>query len=113
MIDQVLLTNQVTEEYLDKIQSVKMSPCIFQKRITKNYELRITVAGNKIFPVKIYSQDDQATNLDWRARPKLNDFNVKMEATTIPVSIQNQIRLFMKKLNLRFGCIDIIARLLV
>jgi len=108
MIDYVLLTNRVTSEYLDKIESLKMSPSIFQEYISKKYELRITVVGEKIFSAKIHSQDDEKTSLDWRARPKLNDFEVKMEPTDLPPEIERRLILFMRAMNLHFGCIDMI-----
>ena len=109
IINHVLYTNKVTAEYLSQIESVKLSPSIFQACIPKEYELRITVVGDKIFPAKIYSQDDEETSLDWRRKPKLNDFEVKMEQTDLPVEIEVRIRCFMKKIGLRFGCIDIIV----
>lgn len=109
ILDHVIYTNRVTEEYFQKIESVKYSPSIFQEIVPKQYELRITVVGDKIFPVKINSQDDADTSLDWRRKPKLNDFQVKMEQTTIPDNISDAILNYMKSLDLRFGCIDMIV----
>lgn len=109
MIDKVLYTNKLTNEDIMRINSVKMSPSIFQVCISKKYELRITVVGDKIFPVKIYSQGDEATSLDWRRKPELNDFSVKMEQTTLPVKIEQCICRYMKSINLRYGCIDMIV----
>lgn len=86
-----------------------MSPSIFQPVIPKAYELRITVVGKKIFAAKIYSQDDVETALDWRRKPKLNDFAVKMEQTKLPVKAESKIFAFMKEIGLKFGCIDMIV----
>lgn len=108
IVDHVLCTNRVTAEYLKQIDSVRMSPSIFQECISKEYELRITIVGDKIFPVKIYSQEDSKTSLDWRKEPKLNDFDVRMEQTILPVEIEQHIRQYMKAIKLRFGCIDMI-----
>lgn len=109
IIDKVLYTNKLTDKDIAQIDSVKMSPSIFQVCVSKKHELRITVVGDKIFPVKIYSQGDEATSLDWRKKPKLNDFNVKMEQTTLPMKIEQYIRCYMKSINLRYGCIDMIV----
>lgn len=106
ILDHVIATNKITEKDLEKIDSLKMAPSIFQECVSKDYELRITVVGDKIFPAKIYSQEDKATSLDWRVKPKLNDFDVKMESTVLPPKIEQKIRCFMKKIGLRFGCID-------
>lgn len=109
MLDKALFTNKVTAEYMKKIDSVKMSPAIFQSIIPKDYELRITVVGEKIFAVKINSQEDEETALDWRRKPKLNDFEVTMEMIDLPMMIEDRILKFMKNMGLRFGCIDMIV----
>jgi len=106
MNDKVIYTNRVTEEYLKAIESVKLSPSIFQEVVEKKYELRITVVGDNIFPVKIDSQMDSITSLDWRKKPKLNDTEVELTPTELPSEICSKIKLFMKKMNLRFGCLD-------
>lgn len=109
MVGRVVYTNRVTPENLSLIESVRSSPSIFQACIEKKYELRITVVGDKIFPVKIHSQGDKLSALDWRRKPLLNDFEVKMEATVLPLQFEDMIRRYMKLLGLRFGCIDVIV----
>lgn len=109
ILDWVIYTNKVTKEHISKIESIKKSPAIFQILIPKAYELRITVVGKKIFAVKIYSQNDEETSIDWRKKPKLNDFEVKMEPTIIPKNLEEQIFSFMKTMGLQFGCIDMIV----
>jgi len=109
MLNQVIYTNKVTAKQMQDIDSVKMSPSIFQEIVPKAYELRITVVGDKIFAVKIHSQQDEETSLDWRRKPKLNDFDVKMEPITLPSNIEWQIYGYMQALNLQFGCIDMIV----
>ena len=107
--DHVIYTNKVTDEYMSEISSVKMSPSIFQETVKKDHELRITVVGNRLFPVKIYSQEDSETSLDWRKKPKFNDFKVRMESAVLPREVETKIFVFMNKLGLDFGCIDMIV----
>lgn len=109
IVDKVIYTNVVTEKQIKDTEKIRICPSIFQECIKKSYELRITVVGTEIFPVKIYSQEDPDTSLDWRKKPKLNDFEVKMEQTILPENIVKQIRDFMNILGLRFGCIDMIV----
>jgi len=106
IIDKVIYTNRVTEQYMTGIDSVKMSPSIFQEVVKKDYELRITVVGNEIFATKINSQDDPETALDWRKKPKFNDSDVKMEETKLPPFVETKILSYMQSLGLQFGCID-------
>lgn len=107
--DHIIATNMVTDQAMGNIESVRLAPSIFQERIKKAYELRITVVGKKIFASKIYSQEDEATALDWRVKPKINDFVVKMERTILPLVIEDQIHVFMHLAGLQFGCIDMIV----
>ena len=106
LIGRVIYTNIVTSEYLHQIQSVKFSPAIFQTLVQKSHELRIKVVGNQIFPAKIYSQEDPKTSVDWRTQPEVNDFDVKMEQTILSQEIENKIFELMRRLGLRYGCID-------
>lgn len=109
MIGKVIYTNLVTPEYMKSIASVKRSPAIFQAVVKKKHELRITVVGKEVFPVKIYSQEDEATTLDWRKKPKFNDFEVRMEPTDIPEALKRTIHNYMSALNLRYGSLDFIV----
>lgn len=111
MIDKVLYTNRVTEEHFYDIDSLKMSPSIFQEEIyPKAYELRITIVGNQIFAVKINACGDEKIMLDWRKKPKLNDFEVKMEPIELPEEIRNKIFNFMEEIGLKYGCIDLVVK---
>jgi glutathione synthase/RimK-type ligase-like ATP-grasp enzyme len=109
MIDKVLFTKRIEKADLRMLDSLKMSPSIFQECIQKAFELRITVAGDKIFTTKIFSQEDEQTSVDWRTKPKLNDFEVKMEPFTLPTNVESSIKSFMRNIGLRFGCIDMIV----
>ncbi len=109
ILDHVLYTNKVTAERMASIDSVKMCPSIFQENVAKEYELRITIVGDRIFPVKIHSQADELTAIDWRAKPKLNDFEVRMEPTVLPPDVEAKLRRFMSLMGLRYGCIDMIV----
>jgi len=109
ILDKVIYTNLVSAEDLAHIDTVRSSPSIFQSYVEKQYELRITVVGDMIFPVKVDSQKDEATALDWRRKPKLNDVETYLEPTTIPEEIRSKLTALMHRLQLRFGCIDMIV----
>lgn len=46
-------TTTITPDLLSNFEELKYSPLIFQEKIPNREELRITVVGNKIFPVQI------------------------------------------------------------
>lgn len=109
ILDHVIYTNRVGEEDIQVIDSVRMCPSIFQCEISKSYELRITVVGKKVFAAKVLSQEDEETKVDWRKKPKHNDYSVRFEPYTLPNLLREQILLFMKDIGLRYGCIDMIV----
>ena len=109
ILDHVIYTNKITDESMLSIDSVRSSPSIFQANVPKKYELRITIVGETMFPVRIDSQEDALTAIDWRSKPKLNDFNVHMEPTMIPLDIERRLRAFMRSMGLTYGCVDMVV----
>lgn len=107
--DKVLYTNRVTEDSIEEIESVKLSPAIFQEEVKKSHEMRITVVGDDLFAAKIHSQADPKTALDWRREPELNDFSVEMEQANLPDNVAQSLQKYMSELELDFGCIDMIV----
>jgi hypothetical protein len=85
---------------LEFIDQVGHAMHLFQKRIEKAYELRVTVVGSKIFCVRIDSQSGSA-KLDWR-----NDYSVNMEPSTLPEDISRRILALMKAMGLNYGAMD-------
>jgi glutathione synthase/RimK-type ligase-like ATP-grasp enzyme len=79
-----------------------------QNYIEKNFELRITVVGNKIFASKINSQDldvDQG-KIDWRQG---YEHGLKFEQFTLPEIISEKCVNYLKRMGLNFGCFDFIV----
>jgi hypothetical protein len=81
------------------------SPSCFQKYIDKQYELRIIVLFDKVYPCKIYSQDSELTKSDWRV---YDDANVKWELVTIPDDLKSKLLSLSSKLKLSWCSIDMI-----
>ena len=97
-------TTLIGREHLVKLELVKKMPSLFQEFIDKEYELRVTVVGDKIFPVKIDSQAHSETSVDWR-NP---DFIEKLKYTSIslPQEITDRCHSMLRSLGLEFGAFD-------
>lgn len=93
---EVIQTNIVDRE----VNEIEKCPTYFQEYITKEYELRITVINNKIFPVKITNQD----KIDWRKSGPSNKF----EICKIPKNIEKECLKILSELKLDFGAFDYI-----
>lgn len=97
-----IFTNKVTKEVLKNITQYDLTPCIVQNNVAKDYELRVTVVGNKVFSAKINSQKKKNTQIDWRKEKS------PFTEYTLPIDIQNKCIILLKELNIFFGAIDLI-----
>ncbi|MBA7942506.1 hypothetical protein [Citrobacter sp. RHBSTW-00271] len=80
---------------------LKYGPCYFQEFQNKEYEVRITIIDNYVYPVKIISEN----KIDWRK----NNNKIQYELIDIPNQIRKQCFNLMKKLDISFGCFDFIV----
>lgn len=97
-----IFTNSVSKELIDSIDDYDINPCIFQKNIQKDYEIRVTVIDKKVFASSVFSQSNENTKNDWR-KEKL-DFNL----VHIPKEISDKCVRILQELNIKFGAIDLI-----
>ena len=97
-----IYTSRIDQKLIDNLSEFDLTPCIYQKNIHKDYEIRVTVVGENVFPSAVYSQSDKETLQDWR-RKKLAFFKVD-----IPDAISSMCVNLVKEMNLSFGAIDLI-----
>lgn len=100
-------TTLITERHIENINLIKRAPALFQEFVEKAYELRITVVGDKIFPVKIEPLVDISHAVDWRY-PELMSKLSYLE-TALPKEISVFCFHLLQKLRLSFGAFDFIV----
>jgi glutathione synthase/RimK-type ligase-like ATP-grasp enzyme len=100
-----LFTGLLTQERIADLNLIRVTPGIFQERIKKSYELRVTVVGTRIFSAKIDSQAHAKATLDWR--PFLQD--LEYEVVELPPEIEAKILIFMRTFGLIYGAFDFIV----
>ncbi len=82
-----------------------LTPQIYQKYIDKKYEIRVTCMGDHVVAVRIDSQADQNTMVDWRRA----DFRkLKAEEICLPLWVKEACIRTLRHLGVLFGCIDLI-----
>jgi ATP-grasp ribosomal peptide maturase len=74
---------------------------LFQERVPKAYEVRLTVIGERMFPVAIHA-DSEAARLDWRTDYR----SLRYERVTLPTGVERGVRRLMDELGLHFGALD-------
>lgn len=100
-----LHTSIVRREHLDKLDSLRFCPMVFQEHIAKAYELRIAYVGGRCFAGAIDASQSKTGQVDWRnALPGECSF----QKADIPDDLAARIDAFMKELGLGFGALDVI-----
>jgi len=100
-------TSKVEKEHLEDADMLKYSPMIFQRRIPKAYELRIIYVNGDCFVGKIDASQSENGQTDWR-QSGVNE--VIWQPYVIPNGLKNLLRLFMQKIGLLYGAIDVICQ---
>lgn len=79
-----------------------------QEYIEKQYELRVTVCCGDIVACRIDSQKQNSGEgkEDWRQG---YDYNLEQTIVDIPPSVKSSCLTFLDKMNLNFGCFDLIV----
>ncbi|HTG31798.1 MAG TPA: hypothetical protein VLB76_02615 [Thermoanaerobaculia bacterium] len=98
-------TSLLTESDLVEDSLLRATPGIYQEVVPKDHELRITVMGNQVFAVKIFSQETESGELDWRKSGSA----LRFEPSDLQLSIKEGCVTLLKRLGLVFGCIDFIV----
>jgi glutathione synthase/RimK-type ligase-like ATP-grasp enzyme len=102
---ETIFTNKLSLDNIKTINEFDLTPCIFQEYVDKEYEIRVTVIGEKVFSAKINSQISNETKIDWRKE------KMPFEKYELPKDISEKCILITKKLQLSFGAIDLIKKL--
>ena len=94
-------TRVLRGDEVEMLDNVRYAPVIFQEYIPARVDLRITVVGEAIFPVAIYSQDT-SYHFDYR----MDMDSARVEAFELPAEVQSLLRQYMRRLGLVYGAID-------
>ncbi|TNC77913.1 hypothetical protein FHI69_01025 [Janthinobacterium lividum] len=98
-------TTIVDDAMLDSLDAVSELSCQFQEYIAKQYELRVTVIGKRLFAARLYSQDDARTAIDSRDMSA----PIRYEAATLPDDIRQRCLAFVHSYGLEYGALDLIV----
>lgn len=99
-----LPTTRITDDHDAMLDAVAAVPCLFQRHVRKQHELRVTVIGDEIFVARIHSQDDARTSVDFRNIR----VPIRYEAATLSPDLQRRCIEFVHSYGLVFGAIDLI-----
>lgn len=101
----VLLTSEVGPDDLPDDEILRLTPGIFQARIEKAHELRVTVMGEHVVTARLLSQESDETRTDWRAGAG----RLQVEASQLPREVEESCLRLMRSLGILFGAFDFIV----
>ncbi len=101
----ILTTEIDAAKILSSREEVRLAPGIYQELIEKDHELRVTIVGDEVFPVRINSQEHEATEIDWRRSFLGAEAH---EIATLDSELSGQLLEFHKRAGLVYGAYDII-----
>lgn len=102
--DKRILTQRLSRKDLRHAEAVTLAPVLFQEYVPKRTELRVTVVGKDVFPVRIHSQDSPRTRTDWRRyAPKM-----RYTRAVLPRATKERCVKIAKTLGLAYGGIDLV-----
>ncbi len=85
---------------------MRSDPMIFQEYVEKAFEVRITWFGSCPLAIKLDSQADDRSRIDWRS---VSPSTLSIEPVEIPKSILEKCIHYMEELDLVFCCMDFIV----
>lgn len=101
--NKLIFTNKLSTAHIEQIEDCTPLPSIYQEYIKKDYELRVTVVGSKVFSASVDSQSSFAGKVDWRKD------RVMFKAHELPHDIQSKCLQLVQDLGLSFGAIDLVV----
>lgn len=104
--ERVIFTSRLAEIEDEQAEAIRLSPFIVQSEILKQYDVRVTVVGERVFATAIWSQDNEETITDWRkgSRPDL-----RHEKIVLDRRVERQCVKLVQRLGLRYGAIDLVC----
>ena len=104
--DRTIFTNEVDWHRVSaETRKLGVAPCLFQRKIQKRYELRVTIVGSRIFSAAVDSQACTSSMLDWRR----SQADVKWTRFPLPGTWAAKLLRLHRRLGLVFGAYDLIV----
>ncbi len=102
--DFVIYTNVVNKDEIDP-NSLDCKLSLFQRYISKKYEIRAYVINNECLAAEIHSQASERSKIDWR---RYDIANTPYYQHTLPDEISEKLIRLTKSFNLYYSAIDLI-----
>ncbi|NUT43132.1 MAG: hypothetical protein HOV86_24405 [Thermoactinospora sp.] len=103
--EHLFYTTLVSRRHLASRHRLRHEPITLQPYVEKSVEIRVTVVGERVFPVEIDSQAARTTRVDWRLA---DSSRVRNSPHELPADVADRCRELTRELGLAYGAIDLI-----
>jgi glutathione synthase/RimK-type ligase-like ATP-grasp enzyme len=101
---QPVFTRTVDADDLADLDGLRLCPMLFQERVPKARELRVSIVGRRLFTAAVEATGADP-HVDWRATPgQVSGFR----PAELPDDVAQRIHQLMDRVGLNFGAIDLI-----
>lgn len=104
---EAVFTSRVRPEDLEDLESLRYCPMIFQERLPKALELRVTLIGDRVYVASVDSQSLEHARDDWRRGAY--EFMDIWQPYELPPEVRGRLLTLMDRLGLNYGAVDIIV----
>jgi len=107
----VVYTSLLDEAHVERLDEIVCCPGIFQEYVAKDHEVRVTVIGRRLFACRIFSQEGEASRVDWRnwdwRRPEGS--LPRHEPCDLPEPVARALAALTRGYELRFATVDLVV----
>lgn len=100
----VAYTRHLNDDDLTEIGCVSVAATTLQEFVPKAYEVRLTVIGDRWFPIAIHAATE-GTHTDWRSDPSALTY----EFVPVPDTVVDGVSHYMKRMNLVYAGLDFVV----
>ena len=101
-----VFTTTLASDDFEHLDGLQLCPMVFQERVPKRLELRVTIVGQRVFTAAVDSQAIDGAEVDWRREPER--VIEAWERYTLPDDVERRLLTLMNRFGLNYGAIDLI-----
>lgn len=105
--ERVVFTTALKAEHIEKLDGLRYCPMVFQERIEKRLELRITAIGRRLFAAAVDSGRMPGAEVDWREKglALINAWS----AYSLPADVEQALHRYMDRIGMQYSAIDMLV----
>lgn len=106
----VVFTTAMTEADLEQLDGLDLCPMIFQEQIENQLDVRVTIAGKRVFGAALEAPARAGGDLDWRRDSYAHDRAPTWSPYELPRALTERLLGLLDHFGLNYGAVDLIVR---